>query len=115
MIDKYKELKENIKFIAQCCNNEYNDVRVDEVLLGSLEVINRQQAEQETLQKALAEKDRTIKCLTAEKEQLIKAFGECQAEATRVILKNEKEVQRLKDNVSAMAIAMQIPPKRNDR
>ena len=100
----------------------YGDV---DYLLESLDIINHQQeqleaaiAGQETLQKALAEKDREVAelnsdlkllrndynhlktnfdetveknkrlrdkvvGLTAEKEQLIKTFGECQAEAVR--------------------------------
>lgn len=72
--------------------------------------INRQQEQiesaangQETLQKALAEKDREIERLTAEKEQLIKTFGECQAEATRAFLKNEKEIERLKNELFCVA------------
>ena len=61
-------------------------------------------AGQETLQKALAKKDREVERLTAEKDQLIKTFGECQAEATREILKTEKEIERLNNNISAMAV-----------
>lgn len=91
-----------------------------ELLIKRLELINRQQAEiddlterlnatiagQESLQKALAEKDREIERLTTEKDQLIKTFGECQAEAAKEILKNEKEIERLNNNISAMAITM---------
>ena len=47
------------------------------------ERLNATIAGQETLQKALAEKDREIERLTAEKDSLIKTFGECQAEAVR--------------------------------
>lgn len=47
------------------------------------ERLNATTAGQETLQKALAEKDREVERLTAEKEQLIKTFGECQEEAIR--------------------------------
>lgn len=89
---------------------------------------------QETLQKALADKDREVAelnsdlkllknnydCLktnfdetieknkrlrdkvvglTAEKEQLIKTFGECQAEATKALVEKDKEIKRLKNNV----------------
>lgn len=49
MNDKDKELKENIKFLAKCCNDEYNDIRIDALLLGSIELINRQQADIENL------------------------------------------------------------------
>lgn len=49
MTDKDKELEENIKFLANCCNKEYNDIRVDAVLLGAFELINRQQTEIERL------------------------------------------------------------------
>lgn len=69
----------------------YGDV---DYLLESLDLINRQQeqleaaiAGQETLQKALAEKDREVERLTAEKDQLIKTFGECQAEAVKDFVK----------------------------
>lgn len=77
----------------------YGDV---DYLLESLDLINRQQeqleaaiAGQETLQKALAEKDREVERLTAEKDQLIKTFGECQAEAVREF------AERLKQRCSA--------------
>lgn len=91
-------------------------------------------AGQETLQKALAEKDREVAelnsdlkllrndydCLktnfdesieknkrlrdkvvglTAEKEQLIKTFSECQTEATKALVEKDKEIKRLKNNV----------------
>lgn len=63
-------------------------------------------AGQETLQKALAKKDREVERLTAEKEQLIKTFGECQAEATKALVDKDKEIERLKNNISAMAVTM---------
>lgn len=44
MTNKDKELEENIKFLAKCCHYEYNDIRIDAVLLGSLDLITRQQA-----------------------------------------------------------------------
>ena len=60
------------------------------LLEDSLDLINHKQelleaaiAGQETLQKALAEKEKEIERLTAEKEQLIKIFGECQTEAVK--------------------------------
>lgn len=123
----------------------YGDV---DYLLESLDLINRQQEQleaaitgQETLQKALAEKDREVAelnsdlkllrndynhlktnfdetveknkrlrdkvvGLTAEKEQLIKTFGECQAEATKALVDKDKEIERLKNNISAMAVTM---------
>ena len=76
------------------------------VAKDALNLINRQQeqleaaiAGQETLQKALAEKGREVERLTAEKEQLIKTFGECQAEATKALVEKDKEIKRLKNNV----------------
>lgn len=115
--------KEIIKAVERCLSGKeelckecplngkcYGDV---DYLLESLDIINRQQEQleaaangQETLQKALAEKDREVERLTAEKDQLIKTFGECQAEAAKEILKNEKEIERLNNNISAMAITM---------
>ena len=61
-----------------------------ELLEDTFNLINHKQelleaaiAGQETLQKALAEKEKEIERLTAEKEQLIKIFGECQMEAVK--------------------------------
>ena len=89
----------------------YGDI--DYLLEFALDLINRQQeqleaaiAGQETLQKALAEKDREIERITAEKNQLIKTFGECQAEATKALVDKDKEIERLKNNISAMAVTM---------
>lgn len=123
----------------ECPLNEecYND-ELDLAELA-LDIINRQQEQleaaangQETLQKALAEKDREVAelnsdlkllkndydCLktnfdetveknkrlrdkaiglTAEKEQLIKTFGECQAEAVREFAERLKEEQSFYD------------------
>ena len=56
-------------------------------------------AGQETLQKALAEKDREVERLTIEKEQLIKTFGECQAEAARALVEKDKEIEMLKNEL----------------
>ena len=111
------------------------------VAKDALGLINRQQeqleaaiAGQETLQKALAEKDREVAelnsdlkllindydCLkrnfdktieknkrlrdkvvglTAEKEQLIKTFSECQTEAARALVEKDKEIERLKNEL----------------
>ena len=61
-----------------------------ELLEDTFNLINHKQelleaaiAGQETLQKALAKKEKEIERLTAEKEQLIKIFGECQTEAVK--------------------------------
>lgn len=115
--------KEIIKAVERCLSGKeelckecplngkcYGDV---DYLLESLDIINRQQEQleaaangQETLQKALAEKDREVERLTAEKDQLIKTFGECQAEATKALVDKDKEIERLKNNISAMAVTM---------
>jgi hypothetical protein len=39
------EIKQALPFLAKYCKNEYNDIRVDEVLLGASDLINRQKAE----------------------------------------------------------------------
>lgn len=64
------EIMEALPFLAKHCKDEYNDIRVDDVLLGAFDLINRLQADkdaliagQETLQKALVEKDKEIKLL----------------------------------------------------
>ena len=59
----------------------------------------------ETVEKNKRLRDKVVG-LTAEKDQLIKTFGECQAEAAKEILKNEKEIERLNNNISAMAVTM---------
>lgn len=81
-----------------------------ELLEDSLDLINHKQelleaaiAGQETLQKALAEKDREIERLIAEKERLIKTFGECQTEAARVLVEKDKEIERLKNELFCLA------------
>lgn len=73
----------------------YGDI--DYLLEFALDLIKRQQeqldaaiAGQETLQKALAKKEREIERLTVEKDQLIKTFGERQAEAIKEF---EKEIR----------------------
>lgn len=94
--------KETIKGL-ECCTDEWYEncnecpYSIDTVscermklLKDSLDLINHKQelldaaiAGQETLQKALAEKDRIIKRLNDEKVQLIKTFGECQERAVK--------------------------------
>ena len=94
--------KETIKGL-ECCTDEWYEncnecpYSIDTVscermklLEDSLDLINHKQelleaaiAGQGTLQKALAEKEKEIERLTAEKEQLIKIFGECQTEAVK--------------------------------
>lgn len=81
-----------------------------ELLEDIFELINHKQelldaaiAGQETLQKALAEKDRIIKRLNDEKVQLIRAFSECQTEAARVLVEKDKEIERLKNELFCLA------------
>ena len=38
------EVMEALPFLAKYCKNEYNDIRVDDVLLGAFDFINRQKA-----------------------------------------------------------------------
>ena len=67
------EIKKDLLFVAHCCHVEYNEIRVDVLLLNALDLINRQQemidafiAGQETLQKALAEKIAEIERLNSD-------------------------------------------------
>ena len=127
-----KEIIKALEFCKDCPININEEI---------LDLVNRQQelleatiAGQETLQKALDEKDREVAALnsdfkllkndydclktnfdesieknkrlrdkvvglTAEKEQLIKTFGECQEEATKALAEKDKEIKRLKNNV----------------
>ena len=89
--------KEIIKALECCvdedcdnCPNRSGIFCIVKIESYALDLINRQQeqleaaiAGQETLQKALAEKDREIDRLTAEKDRLIETFGECQEEAVK--------------------------------
>ena len=70
MSSENKEFIEDLIFVAQCCRDEYNGLRVDKLLRRAAELIKNLQADkdaliagQETLQKALAEKDNEIKRL----------------------------------------------------
>ena len=45
------EIVKALPFLAKYCKDEYNDIRVDEVLLGAFDLINRQNAKIDTLQK----------------------------------------------------------------
>ena len=67
------EIIKDLLFVAHCCHVEYNEIRVDVLLLNALDLINRQQemidafiAGQETLQKALAEKIAEIERLNSD-------------------------------------------------
>ena len=141
-LDGKEELCKECPLNEECYNDELDLAEL------ALDIINRQQEQleaaangQETLQKALAEKDREVAelnsdlkllknnhehlktnfdetveknkrlrdkviGLTAEKDQLIKTFGECQAEATKALVDKDKEIERLKNNISAMAVTM---------
>lgn len=92
----YKEIVEKIENILKVAskiadaNKMYPKSLFEGIYPEILEFINRQQeqleaaiAGQETLQKALAEKNKEIERITAEKDQLIKTFGECQKEAVK--------------------------------
>lgn len=43
------EIKKALEFLAKYCKDEYNGIRVDEVLLGAFDLINRQEEEKENL------------------------------------------------------------------
>ena len=45
------EIIKALPFLAKYCKNEYNDIRVDEVLLGAFDLINRQKAELDDLKR----------------------------------------------------------------
>jgi uncharacterized protein YydD (DUF2326 family) len=98
------EIKQALPFLAKYCKDEYNDIRVDEVLLGASDLINRLQADKEaliagqkTLQKALAEKIAEV-----ERLKTLAELGNMRANDYRVMrdraLKAEAEVKKLKDS-----------------
>ena len=43
------EIKKDLLFVAHYCHDEYNEIRVDVLLLNALDLINRQKAEIERL------------------------------------------------------------------
>lgn len=82
---------ESIEY-CQVCPYMFDTIYCDQMKLraDALDLVNRQQeqldaviAGQETLQKALAEKDKEIEQLTAENDRLIETFGECQERAIK--------------------------------
>lgn len=114
--------KDTIKGLECCTDKWYENCNecpysIDTVscermklLEDSLDLINHKQelleatiAGQETLQKALAKKEREIERLTAEKERLIKTFGECQTEATKALDGNDREIERMKNELFCLA------------
>ena len=46
-----KEIVKALPFLAKCCKDEYNDIRVDKVLLGAFDLINRLQVENKRLKR----------------------------------------------------------------
>ena len=49
------EIKKDLLFVAHYCHDEYNEIRVDVLLLNALDLINRQQAEIERLESKVEE------------------------------------------------------------
>lgn len=70
-----KEIIQALPFLAKCCKDEYNDIRVDEVLHGASNIIHRQSAEIEALQ---AEIERLNGCVKSEDE--VRAIMKAQME-----------------------------------
>ena len=73
---KDNEIKQALPFLAKYCKDEYNDIRVDEVLLGAFDIINRQQADNERLKKLLEEAEaKYTKCAKRFYKEGIKEFA----------------------------------------
>ena len=70
-----KEIIQALPFLAKCCKDEYNDIRVDEVLHGASNIINRQQ---ELIEALKAEIERLNGCVKSEGE--IRAIMKAQME-----------------------------------
>lgn len=66
------EIKQALPFLAQYCKDEYNDIKVDEVLLGAFDLINRQQAEKKSLEAKIVIQKGLIDHQQAEIEKLNK-------------------------------------------
>lgn len=83
------EIIETMPFLAKYCKKEYNDVRVDEVLLGAYDILNRQKAEIEEWKKILESRHRVIDSL---EDSIIGLPDQIRAEAVK------KFAERLKEN-----------------
>lgn len=89
------EIEQALPFLAKYCKNEYNDIRVDEVLLGASDIINRQKAEIESLRKAILDAD--YSSITA-----LKAKQNWHIENSEYIRKLNEENDKLKDMYYSM-------------
>ena len=99
------EIKKDLLFVAHYCHDEYNEIRVDVLLLYALDLINRQQAEIERLEQNLKEAHIDIKEHRAEIERLngevatYKRIGDKKTEAViqhdDFIRDLHKEIERL--------------------
>ena len=71
------EIKKDLLFVAHYCHDEYNEIRVDVLLLEALDLINRQQADNKRLKKLLEEADVNYnKCAKRFYKEGVKEFAE---------------------------------------
>lgn len=78
------EIKKDLLFVAHYCHDEYNEIRVDVLLLNALDLINRQQADNERLKKLLEKADVNYnKCAKRFYKEGVKEFAERLKEKSR--------------------------------
>lgn len=70
------EIKQALPFLAKYCKDEYNDIRVDEVLLGASDFINRLKTKNNQLDETIQQLAEEINRQKAEVERLQKAGEE---------------------------------------
>lgn len=99
-----KEIIQNLSFLTKYCKAEYNDIRVDKVMLGALELIKAQQAEIEICAETIKRQDKEIERLKRENKILSKnadtAFQDGLNEAQDLYakqVKNEVRAEAIKE------------------
>lgn len=69
------EIKQALPFLAKYCKDEYNDIRVDEVLLGASELINRLKTKNNQLDETIQQLAEDINRQKAENEKLTEDYN----------------------------------------
>ena len=87
------EIKKDLLFVAHCCHVEYNEIRVDVLLLNALDLINRQQAENKAFGEIMKKQDDEISELRKEllkRQNLEEIFSKEKKQFDKKMLKQVK-------------------------
>ena len=87
------EIKKDLLFVAHYCHDEYNEIRVDVLLLYALDLINRQQAENKAFGEIMKKQDDEISELRKEllkKQNLEEIFSKERKQFDKKMLKQVK-------------------------